>query len=68
MDLVSLLAALGKLEIVTWRQREGREFVRVASRTEAGLLLESQQPDGSWHPTEKCWDPKEFLKTFEPVR
>lgn len=71
MNLVDLLTAIGKLDNVTWKQKDGDgEFVRVARRTDSGqLVLDYQRPsDGVWIEGDAAWDSEEFLKVFEPAR
>lgn len=71
MNLVDLLAAIGKLDVVTWRQKSApSELVRISRRTPEGtLVLDVQkEDDGSWIEGSKTWDVQEFLRAFEPVR
>lgn len=71
MNLVDLLAGIGKLDAVVWRQRsaDGGDVVRIGRRTAAGLLvLESPKVGDGWTESGVVWEVEEFLKAFEPVR
>lgn len=70
MNVVELLEALGKTDVVTWRCKADDRLAKLGGRTSERLLILrfQREDDGAWTPSEEPWAVEDFLKAFEPVR